>query len=54
MATIQKVRNAWLWKEEFFQKDWARLLNIFDVDEGIRDRTFVIKVWDAQAIAEPE
>lgn len=53
MVDTQKVRSAWLHKEDFCGKDWARLLDIFDVDEDIRDRTFAIDVWDAQAIAKP-
>ena len=53
MVDTQKVRSAWLNKSDFRAKDWARLLDIFDVDEDIRDRTFAIDVWDAQAIAKP-
>lgn len=53
MATAQKVRSAWLHKTDFCAEDWVRLLDIFDVDEDIRDQTFAIDVWDAQAIAKP-
>ena len=53
MVVAQKVRSAWLHKTDFFDEDWARLLDIFDVDEVIRDQTFAIDVWDAQAIAKP-
>lgn len=53
MVITQKVRSAWLHKTDFCVEDWARLLDIFDVDEDIRGRTFVIDVWDAQAIAKP-
>ena len=53
MVDTQKVRSAWLHKRDFCVEDWARLLDIFDVDEDIRDRTFAIDVWDAQAIAKP-
>lgn len=53
MVVAQKVRSAWLYKTDFCVEDWARLLDIFDVDEDIRDQTFAIDVWDAQAIAKP-
>lgn len=53
MVITQKVRSAWLHKTDFCVEDWARLLDIFDVDEDIRGRTCVIDVWDAQAIAKP-
>lgn len=53
MVDTQKVRSAWLHKADFCVEDWTRLLDIFDVDEDIRDRTFAIDVWDAQAIAKP-
>lgn len=53
MVITQKVRSAWLHKTDFCVEDWARLLDIFDVDEDIRGRTFVIDVWDALAIAKP-
>lgn len=53
MVVTQKVRSAWLHKEDFCGKDWTRLLDIFDVDEDIRDRTFAIDVGDAQAVAKP-
>ena len=53
MVYTQKVRSAWLHKTDFCAEDWARLLDIFDVDEDIRDQTFAISVFDAQAIAKP-
>lgn len=53
MVDTQKVHSAWLHKMDFCAEDWTRLLDIFDVDEDIRDRTFAIDVWDAQAIAKP-
>lgn len=53
MVDTQKVRSAWLHKTDFCAEDWSRLLDTFDVDEDIRDRTFAIDVWDAQAIAKP-
>ena len=53
MVVAQKVRSAWLHKTDFCAEDWARLLDRFDVDEYIRDQTFAIDVWDAQAIAKP-
>lgn len=53
MVDTQKVSNVWFHKTDFCAEDWARLLDIFDVDEDIRDRTFAIDVWNAQAIAKP-
>ena len=53
MVDTQKVRSARLHKTDFCAEDWARLLDTFDVDEDIRDQTFAIDVWDAQAIAKP-
>ena len=53
MVDTQKVSNVWFHKTDFCAEDWARLLDIFDVDDDIRDRTFAIDVWDAQAIAKP-
>lgn len=44
MVITQQVRSAWLYKEDFSQEDWARLLDKFDVDEDIRCRTFAIDV----------
>lgn len=49
MVVVQEVRSAWLHKTDFCAEDWARVLDTFDVDEDIRDRTFAIDVWDAQA-----
>lgn len=53
MVDTQKVRNAWLHKEGFCAEDWARLLDIFDVNEDIRDRAFVIDIWEAEVLAKP-
>lgn len=53
MVDTQKLCSAVLHKIDFCAEDWARLLDTFDVDEDIRDRTFAIDVWDAQAIAKP-
>lgn len=53
MVVTQKINNAWLHKEYFSEEVWAKIMDIFDVDEDIRDRTFAIDVWDAQAIAKP-
>lgn len=53
MVDTQRIHNVWLHKSDFCAEDWARLLDTFDVDEDIRDRTFAIDVWDAQAIAKP-
>lgn len=53
MVVVQKVRRTWLHKTDFCAEDWARLLNNFDVDEDIRNRTFAIDVRDALAIAKP-
>lgn len=33
MVITQQVRSAWLYKEDFSQEDWARLLDKFDVDD---------------------
>nr|DAF81766.1 MAG TPA: hypothetical protein [Caudoviricetes sp.] len=54
MVIIRQVRSAWLYKEDFSQEDWAWLLDTFGVDGDIRDQTFAIDVWDAQAVAKPE
>ena len=53
MVDTQKLCCAVLHKIDFCEEDWARLLDTFDVDEDIRDRTFAIDVWDAEAIAKP-
>lgn len=38
MVITQQVRSAWLYKEDFSQEDWARLLDKFNIDEDIRCR----------------
>lgn len=53
MVVAQKVRSAWLHKTDFCAEDWARLLDIFDIDEDIRDRAFVIDIWEAEVLAKP-
>lgn len=53
MVIVEKVRRAWLHKTDFCAEDWARLLDIFDVDEDIRDQFFAIDIRDAQAVAKP-
>ena len=50
MVDTQKVRSAWLHKSDFCVEDWVRLLDIFDVDEDIRDRTFAIDVWERKPL----
>lgn len=53
MVDTQKVSNVWFHKTDFCAEDWARLLDIFDVDEDIRDRAFVIDIWEAEVLAKP-
>ena len=53
MGDTQKVRSAWLHKTDFCVEDWARLLDRFDIDEDIRDRAFVIDIWEAEVLAKP-
>ena len=53
MVQTQEIEHIWLDKEDFNKKTWKKLLDIFGGDEDIRDRTFAIDVWDAQAIAKP-
>lgn len=53
MVQTQEIEHIWLDKEEFNKKTWKKLLDLFGVDEDIKDRTFSIDVWDAQAIAKP-
>ena len=53
MVVAQKVRSAWLHKTDFCAEDWARLLDRFDIDEDIRDRAFVIDIWEAEVLAKP-
>ena len=53
MVVAQKVRSAWLHKTDFSAEDWARLLDRFDIDEDIRDRAFVIDIWEAEVLAKP-
>lgn len=53
MIQTQEIENIWLYKEEFDKKTWKKLLDLFGVDEDIKDRTFSIDVWKAEAIAKP-
>ena len=53
MVDTQKVRNVWFHKTDFCAEDWARLLDRFDIDEDIRDRAFVIDIWEAEVLAKP-
>ena len=53
MVNTQKVSNVWFHKTDFCAEDWARLLDRFDIDEDIRDRAFVIDIWEAEVLAKP-
>ena len=53
MVATQKVSNVWFHKTDFCAEDWARLLDRFDIDEDIRDRAFVIDIWEAEVLAKP-
>lgn len=53
MVDTQKVSNVWFHKTDFCAEDWARLLDRFDIDEDIRDRAFVIDIWEAEILAKP-
>ena len=53
MVQTQEIRHIWLDKEDFNKKTWKKLLDLFGVDEDIRDRAFAIDVWDADVIAKP-
>ena len=53
MGDTQKVSNVWFHKTDFCAEDWARLLDRFDIDEDIRDRAFVIDIWEAEVLAKP-
>lgn len=53
MVDTQKVSNVWFHKTDFCAEDWARLLDRFDIDEDIRDRAFVIDIWEAEVLAKP-
>ena len=53
MVDTQRVRSVWLHKADFSAEDWARLLDRFDIDEDIRDRAFVIDIWEAEVLAKP-
>lgn len=53
MVDTQKVSNVWFHKTDFCAEDWARLLDRFDIDEDIRERAFVIDIWEAEVLAKP-
>ena len=53
MVDTQKVGKVWFHKTDFCSEDWARLLDRFDIDEDIRDRAFVIDIWEAEVLAKP-
>ena len=53
MVDTQKVGNVWFHKTDFCAEDCARLLDRFDLDEDIRDRAFVIDIWEAEVLAKP-
>ena len=53
MVDTQKVSNVWFHKTDFCAEDWARLLDRFDIDEDIRDRAYVIDIWEAEVLAKP-
>lgn len=53
MVDTQRVNNVWFHKTDFCAEDWARLLDRFDIDEDIRDRAFVIDIWEAEVLAKP-
>ena len=53
MVQTQEIEHIWLDKEEFNTKTCNKLLDLFGVDEDIKDRTFSIDVWKAEAIAKP-
>ena len=53
MVDTQKVGNVWFHKTDFCAEDWARLLDRFNIDEEIRDRAFVIDIWEAEVLAKP-
>ena len=53
MVVTQEIQDIYLDKEDFNKKTWKKLLDLFGVDEDIKDRTFSINVWEAQAIAKP-
>ena len=53
MVQTQEIQHIWLYKEDFNKKTWKKLLDLFGVDEDIRDRVFAIDIWDADVIAKP-
>ena len=53
MVVTQDIKNIYLDKQDFNRRTWKKLLDIFGVDEDIKDRTFSIGVWKAEAIAKP-
>ena len=53
MVVTQEIQDIYLDKENFNKKTWKKLLDLFGVDEDIKDRPFSIDVWKAEAIAKP-
>lgn len=53
MVVTQEIQDIYLDKEDFNKKTWKKLLDLFGVDEDIKDRTFSIDVWKAEVIAKP-
>ena len=53
MVQTQEIQDIYLDKENFNKKTWKKLLDLFGVDEDIKDRTFSIDIWDADVIAKP-
>ena len=53
MVVTQEIQDIYLDKENFNKKTWKKLLDLFGVDEDIKDRTFSIDVWKAEVIAKP-
>ena len=60
MVDTQRVGDVWvhktdvlLHKTDFSADGWAKLLDRFDIDEDIRERAFVIDIWEAEVLAKP-
>ena len=53
MVDTQRVHHTWIHKSDFSTEGWAKLLDIFDIDEDIRDRAFGIDIWEAEVLAKP-
>ena len=53
MVDTQKVGNVWFHKTDFCAEDCSLFFDRFDIDEDIRDRAFVIDIWEAEVLAKP-